>query len=393
LNSVTIRICVGVFLSSACFFLAVPLIPLYIVQLDPQSPLAGPTIAISFVLSAALSPLWGTLAERYGPKPMLVRAAGLVSIAYALSAWATSVEALFAARCLAGVASGFVPVATSALVRLSDADRRSTDMGWLSSAKSAGALLGPSVGGLLVWLTGSFRLTFLVAACASLLTVAVALSLPAMPPEPDDADGSAADTPPAESTRSTSLVIPALALTFLLASAGMLVQIWLPFALGKTHGAVDAAGIVGLVLACTSGATMLLAPLWGRLADRRRRGQVLVATVVLPIPLLAALGPVDGVAAIAVLFLAASALGSEAVALLGAEVSRKLPQRHIGPYFGWSNTVTQVGSAIAAALTPALVGHSLDLPIWLCVALYVAGAAVVALLVRTLRQENSLAFA
>jgi DHA1 family multidrug resistance protein-like MFS transporter len=172
--SSTFRICTGVFLSSFCFFLAVPLIPLYIVELDPRSPLAGPTIAVSFALSALLSPLWGALAQRYGPKPMLVRAAALVSGAYAVSACATDVGVLFASRCLAGVASGFVPVATAALAQISHEDRRSTELGWLSSAKSAGALLGPAFGGLLVWWTGSFRLAFLIASVASLVTLAIA---------------------------------------------------------------------------------------------------------------------------------------------------------------------------------------------------------------------------
>lgn len=85
------------------------------------------------------------------------------------------------------------------------------------------------------------------------------------------------------------------------------------------------------------------------------------------------------------LYLTASALGSEALAVLGAEVSRRLPAHRIGPYFGWSNTFTQLGSACAALVVPALTLRSTDLRVWACLALYGVGAAVVARLVRSLR--------
>lgn len=377
----TPRLCAAVFLSSFCFFLAVPLVPLYLVELGPHTVLAGPTIAVSFALSALLSPVWAGLAQRFGPKPMMIRAAVLVSAAYGLSAWATSVDLLFMSRCLAGVASGFVPVATATLVRLSDEKRRSTDLGWLSSAKSAGALLGPALGGLLVWWSGSFRLAFAVAAAASLITVGIAASMPPLPPERSTRE------PTQESPRSSPrpLIAVALLLTFLLTTAGMLLQLWLPFALGETHGAVGAAGIVGAILACASAVTMVLAPVWGRLADRRRRGQVLVATVAVPFPLLAVLGLVSTTWGEATIFVACAAFGSEAVALLGGEVSRRLPRLTIGPYFGWSNTVTQAGSACAAGVVPALVNRAIDLPVWTSVILYAASSAVVLRIVRLVR--------
>jgi MFS family permease len=165
----------------------------------------------------------------------------------------------------------------------------------------------------------------------------------------------------------------------------MLIQLWLPFSLGAAHGAVDAAGLVGAVLACTSAATMLLAPVWGSLADRRPRGQVLALTILLPVPLLAGLGLVASPWAVAILFLGASALGSEAVAILGGEVSRRVPAQQLGAYFGWSNTVTQLGSAAAAAVLPMIVVRSSDLAVWLCIVLYVACAAIVLPLTRAVR--------
>jgi DHA1 family multidrug resistance protein-like MFS transporter len=377
----TRRLSVAVLLSSFCFFLAVPLIPLYIVQLGAANALAGPTIAVSFILSAVCSPLWAALANRFGPKPMLIRSAVLISAAYGLSALSTNVDLLFISRCVSGIASGFVPVATAAVVRLSEEKTRSTEMGWLSAARSAGAMLGPAVGGLLVWATGSFRVVFLLASLASLVTASLAVAMPSLPPL------SSGDASSRGRVRALPvIVLPALFLTLMLTAAGMLIQLWLPFAVGHVRGAVGAAGIVGLVLAITAALAMVLAPILGRQADRRARGLVLTLTVLTPIPVVLALGLVSNIWVQIALFVIASITGSEALALLGGEVSRAVPGQVVGPYFGWSNSITQLGSAGAAAVAPSLAVVSIDLPIWVAVAISCISAILVLVLFRGIGQ-------
>lgn len=258
-------------------------------------------------------------------------------------------------------------------------------MGWLSSAKSAGALLGPAVGGLLVYWTGSFRLAFFAAAVASLLTLLVTVTLPTIrPSETTGVEGIEDDS---GRNNERPLILHALSITFVLNVGGVMIVVWLPFAMVAEYGPRTAASIVGFVTACAALASMVFAPLWGRFADSRQRGTALAATVLLPTPIVLALGLSRGTVFAAVFFILSSMLGSEAVALLGSEVSKELRRDKVGPYFGWSNSATQVASAAGAMLVPFLVATALSLPVWAALACYVVASLLTVLIVRTIRRE------
>jgi len=51
-------------------------------------------IGVTFVVSAIFSPVWGSAADRFGRKPMLLRASLGMAVVIALMGFATSVYAL-----------------------------------------------------------------------------------------------------------------------------------------------------------------------------------------------------------------------------------------------------------------------------------------------------------
>lgn len=358
-----LRIYIAVFLSSACFFMAVPLIPLFAASLDAASWLVGPTLAISFVLSALFSPIWAKLAQKYGAKSMMIRASALIVVAYLLSAWSTSMETLFLSRVVAGVASGFVPMATATLAKSIPEESKARGFGWLSAAKTAGALLGPALGGFAVWVTDDFKVAFLTAAIASLLTLAVSLTMPNQEPEAQ----------PTTRLRSGDLrrtrrpEVLSLVLTFFLVFAGTTINLWLPFVLATFYEQDEAAGVLGSVTSGTALAALVLAPVWGRLADRSRDGTILLITILAPVPVVVAMGSSNTLIAICACFVIASVLGSESLALLGAEVSKAIDQDRLGPYFGWSNSVTQAAAALGALAVPLLFQSNQKSPLFLAI--------------------------
>lgn len=80
------------------------LLPLYISQLgvtshEALSMWSGLTFSVTFLISAIVSPMWGSLADRKGRKLMLLRASLGMAIAILLQAFATNVWQLF---CCAG---------------------------------------------------------------------------------------------------------------------------------------------------------------------------------------------------------------------------------------------------------------------------------------------------
>ena len=69
---------IGCFLTGACVSLVLPFMPLFVEELGVEPSqvtfYSGIAISISSVSAAFISPIWGILADKYGRKPMMIRA-------------------------------------------------------------------------------------------------------------------------------------------------------------------------------------------------------------------------------------------------------------------------------------------------------------------------------
>lgn len=145
----------------------------------------GGLLALYDGAEVLLKPVFGSLADRIGGKPVLL--GGLIAFAgaSALYAIADSPGWLWAARLGQGAAaSAFSPSASAMVARLNPAARRGRAFGSYGFYKSIGYTLGPLLGGVLVW-GGGLRLLFTVMAlCAAVVALWAALAVPAVPPLP-----------------------------------------------------------------------------------------------------------------------------------------------------------------------------------------------------------------
>ncbi|KUI23642.1 MFS transporter [Mycobacterium sp. GA-2829] len=105
----------------------------------------------SFVLASLLITM-GSLGDRIGHRKLLVCGATLFGVVSVVTAYAPTAEALIGARALLGVAGATLAPATLALIRgiFADERERSLAVGIWASTFSAGAALGPMVGGVLL---------------------------------------------------------------------------------------------------------------------------------------------------------------------------------------------------------------------------------------------------
>lgn len=66
------------FFTGASFSIVMPFMALYVEELGVKGAMvewyAGLSVALSALASALVSPVWGHLADRYGRKPMMIRA-------------------------------------------------------------------------------------------------------------------------------------------------------------------------------------------------------------------------------------------------------------------------------------------------------------------------------
>lgn len=145
----------------------------------------GGLLALYDGAEVLLKPVFGSLADRIGGKPVLLGGLVAFAAASALYAVADSPGWLWAARLGQGAAaSAFSPSASALVARLNPAAKRGRAFGSYGFSKSIGYTLGPLLGGVLVW-AGGLRLLFTVMAlCAAAVALWAAFAVPAVPPLP-----------------------------------------------------------------------------------------------------------------------------------------------------------------------------------------------------------------
>ncbi|SEH02667.1 Predicted arabinose efflux permease, MFS family [Nonomuraea solani] len=145
----------------------------------------GGLLALYDGAEVVLKPVFGSLADRIGGKPVLLGGLVAFAAASALYAIADSPGWLWAARLGQGAAaSAFSPAASAMVARLNPAARRGRAFGSYGFYKSIGYTLGPLLGGVLVW-AGGLRLLFAVmAGCAVAVALWAVVAVPAVPPLP-----------------------------------------------------------------------------------------------------------------------------------------------------------------------------------------------------------------
>ena len=152
------------------FGMVMPIFPFYIAEFGAGGTELGLLIATASLLEFIFGPVWGSISDRIGRKPVL--AIGMLG--YALSTFLFGISSelwmLFASRALSGVLSA--AAITTALAYVSDStpvEERGGGMGKLGAAMAFGVILGPGIGG---WLASdSLSTPFFIASALALLAL------------------------------------------------------------------------------------------------------------------------------------------------------------------------------------------------------------------------------
>lgn len=169
---------IGTFFTGASFSIVMPFMALYIEELGVKGDMVewytGLSVAISTLASALVSPIWGRLADRYGRKPMMIRASMVMTFTMGGLALVPNVFWLLFLRTLNGLFAGYVPNATALIASQVPQNRSGYALGTLSTGLTAGVLIGPLLGGTLseaFGMRGTFLLVGLILFICCLLTI------------------------------------------------------------------------------------------------------------------------------------------------------------------------------------------------------------------------------
>lgn len=162
---------------------AMPVLPRLITQLahtDVQraTKLAGWLLAVFAAAQVVAGPVLGSIADRWGRRPVLIAALLAFAADYSLTALAPTMMWLFIGRAVAGVAGATLGPLNAVLADVSAPEDRAKTFGLLGASYGAGLALGPAIGGLTAhW---GVRAPFWLAAGLALLN---ALAMIAFLPE------------------------------------------------------------------------------------------------------------------------------------------------------------------------------------------------------------------
>jgi MFS transporter, DHA1 family, multidrug resistance protein len=254
------------------FAFVLPFLPLYVRELGVTSQddvvlWAGVLIGVAPLLAGLLAPVWGRWAERYGHKPVALRALGAYVVLLALSGLVSSPWQLFALRAGIGLTGGIGPLSLAMAASQAPRELTGRAVGGVQAAQILAAAVGPFVGGLLADRIG-MRATFFVTAVLCALTFAlVARYYQETPLVP--ADVAAAARRPFREVLKAPGVLPVLAVLFLVNFIGRSFTPILPLHLERLHvehGRLAFA--TGVLISAYSIAAAFSASAFGRLSGR-----------------------------------------------------------------------------------------------------------------------------
>lgn len=99
------------------------------------------------VLQFLFAPVWGSLSDRVGRRPVLLLTLCGTALSYLVWFFAGSFELLLVARLLGGLMAGNVSIVTAAVADVTGPQERSKGMGIVGAAIGLGFIFGPAIGG------------------------------------------------------------------------------------------------------------------------------------------------------------------------------------------------------------------------------------------------------
>jgi MFS family permease len=276
-------VCVfGSFTTLVSLSMLLPFLPLYVQQLGVASSSAviqwsGVAFGATFLGTAVTAPLWGHLADRYGRKPMLVRAAIGMAITMSLIGTVHNVIQLVVLRLIAGLVGGYASASLVMIGTQAPRARAGWALGVLSTGALTGNLVGPLVGGFLPEWVG-IRGTFFVG--GAMIAIAAAATIWLIREDFDRVSDTR--TPVTTHSASSAPVDRALITTLLLTAmmvllANMSIEPIITVYIGQLGVPTDhLTRIAGIVMASSALGSMLTAAKLGALADRIGSWKVII---------------------------------------------------------------------------------------------------------------------
>jgi DHA1 family tetracycline resistance protein-like MFS transporter len=160
------------------FSILIPILPYYVRHFGASVVAVGALFATFAFCQFLAGPVWGNISDRIGRKAVLIISQIGATLGWMGLAFAPSLAWVFVARIVEGISGGNISVTQAYVADRVEPEQRSQAFAYVGAAFSAGLVVGPVAGGLLLAHYG-YRTPFLLAAALQVVTlVATILFLP-----------------------------------------------------------------------------------------------------------------------------------------------------------------------------------------------------------------------
>ncbi len=274
----------GCFATSSALSQIAPILPLFIKELGINSlpdieTWSGIAFGSTTFVMAFFSPFLGKLADKYGRRPMLLRASLGMAIVVGSISFVNSIYQLVGLRILMGTISGFVSGSITLIATQTPENKAGWALGTLSTGPVSGMLLGPLIGGYLVEIIG-IRGEFIV--MGALLLIAFLLTLFFVKENFTQSEKSLMSFSSIWHSLSDKTLIIGMFITTFIAQAALfsiepVITVYIATLSPKTE---HLAFISGLVFASSGFSSIIAAPWLGKLSDRIGAHKVILVALI-----------------------------------------------------------------------------------------------------------------
>ncbi|MBC6305601.1 multidrug efflux MFS transporter [Listeria booriae] len=337
----------GTFVTSIGMSQIAPVLPLYIKHLGIENAgqiaqLSGLTFGITFIMSAIFSPIWGQAADRFGRKPMLLRASFGMAIIIGCMGFTHNVYELIALRTLQGVVTGFATACTALIATQADKSHAGWALGTLSTGGITGSLLGPLVGGFIAEHFGLQNIFFIT---GGLLFAAFILTALFVKEDFKRADTKVMKTKEVWQALPNKSFIITMFITFFMITLALysvepIITVYIQqLSSGTSHIAL----LSGLAFSASGLASIIAAPRLGKLSDKIGAQRVIFVALIVAgivfIPQAFVKSPWELIALRFVLGLAVAGINPSVNIL----IKKLTPSEYTGRVFGITNSASYLG--------------------------------------------------
>ncbi|MDR3241586.1 MAG: MFS transporter [Lactobacillaceae bacterium] len=342
---------VGVFLTGAGLSMVNPFLSLYIDTLgkftkSELSLYSGGTFAISFLMMAIVSPLWGKLADSKGRKKMILRAGIGMGIVFIGMSLVGNVWQLIALRALQGAFGGFISNSNALIASETPMKRSGYAMGVMMTGSTAGTLLGPLFGGMMADAFG-YRYSFMLTGTLIFISTILVLFMVKEEFTPVERGHSLSRKEVFSMLKYPGVMKGLFFTTMMIMAVNQSINpILALFVRELNHNGSNTAFLAGIVAATPGVAALIAAPRLGRIGDHLGTSKIMMFGFVLAFIVFLPMGWVSAVWQLAALRFFIGISDSTMMPALQTLITKTTPHEVVSRMFAYNQSYQAMGSVV-----------------------------------------------